>query len=147
MPARSARLLSPFLAAGLLGLAVTSAPAQGYDPYGNNTPYSSAPNETVTVIGPHFRADSTPLNGPLERVSLSKPVHYTTRDLVDPRRAQELRWRVGRAAHEVCQSLAESYPVYPMSTAPTCFREAYNDAIVKIDARITGARLAYWYGY
>jgi hypothetical protein len=58
-----------------------------------------------------------------------------------------LRWKVWRVAHDVCQSLAEAYPVYRMSTAPTCFREAYNDAIVKIDARITGARLSYWYGY
>jgi hypothetical protein len=54
---------------------------------------------------------------------------------------------VWRAAHDVCDQLRDVYPVYRMSTAPTCFREAYENAIVKIDSRITGARLAYWYGY
>jgi UrcA family protein len=69
------------------------------------------------------------------------------RDLVDPRRAKALRWRVWRTAQDVCQSLAEAYPVYTSTSAPPCEREAYNDAMVKIDARITGARLAYQYGY
>jgi hypothetical protein len=79
MPGNSARFLRPLLAAGLFGLVMSPACAQGYDPYGNETPYSSGPNETVTVIGPRFKADSTPLNGPLERVSLK------TDPLYDPR--------------------------------------------------------------
>ncbi|HTT84439.1 MAG TPA: UrcA family protein [Rhizomicrobium sp.] len=135
------------LLGSLFGLAASPVLGQGYDPYASDTPYSAGPNETVTVIAPRFRADSTPLNGPLERVSLSKPIHYTMRDLVDPTRAQVLRWKVWRAAHDVCDRLGEVYPVYPMTTARDCFHDAYNDAIVKIDARITGARLAYWYGY
>ncbi|HEX3667178.1 MAG TPA: UrcA family protein [Rhizomicrobium sp.] len=142
-----ALLLRPVLAAGLFGLAISSASAQGYDPYGDSTPYSGGPGETVTVIAPRFKADSTPLNGPLERVSLSRPVRYTTADLLDPERSQALRWKVWQTAHEVCQSLDEAYPVYRLSTSRPCIRDAYNDAIVKINARITGARLAYWYGY
>ncbi|HEX4159982.1 MAG TPA: UrcA family protein [Rhizomicrobium sp.] len=139
----ASHILRPALIASLFGLAIPAALAQG----AGGTPYVGGPNETVTVIAPHFRADSTPLNGPLERMYLSKPIRYTTRDLLDPARAQVLRWKVWRAAHDVCDQLRETYPVYRMSTAPTCFREAYNDAIVKIDSRITGARLAYWYGY
>ncbi|MGH6877908.1 MAG: UrcA family protein [Rhizomicrobium sp.] len=134
------------LLAGGLVLAASSASAQGYDPSVSQTPYSSGPTETVTVIAPRFHADSTPLNGPLEKVSLSEPVHYTTRDLLNPRRARALRWRVWRTAHQVCERLADAYPVYTLTSAEPCFREAYQNAIVKIDARITGAQLAYWYG-
>ena len=136
-------VLRPALIATLLGLTAPAAFAQGED----GTPYTGGPNETVTVTGPHFRADRMPLNGPLEGVSLSRAIHYTTADLLDPQRAQALRWQVWQTAHEVCQQLDEAYPVYRLSSTRACSRDAYNDAIVKIDARITGARLAYWYGY
>jgi UrcA family protein len=137
------RFLRPALLAALLSLAGSAA---AYAQAGG-TPYSGGPDETVTVFAPHFRADSMPLNAPPERMYLSRPISYTTQDLLDPARAQVLRWKVWRTAHDVCDRLRDVYPVYRMSTAPTCFREAYENAIVKIDARITGARLAYWYGY
>lgn len=144
MSGKSAVLLGAIFAAGLSGLTVSSASAQGYS---YQAPYSSGPNESVTVIAPRFKAETTPLNGPFERLSLSIPVHYNTGDLVDPTRAQVLRWRVWRTAHEVCDRLAEAYPVYTMTSARSCFHDAYYDAISKIDARIAGARMAYWYGY
>jgi|ERR1700679_419321 UrcA family protein len=147
MPGKSARVLHSVLIAGLFGLVASSASAQGYDSQGNDTSYNSAPDETVTVIAPRLKADRTLLNAPPERVSLSRPIHYTTQDLLDPVRAQTLRWNVWRTAHDVCQQLDGAYPVYRMPMSPTCFRDAYNNAIVKINARIAGARLAYWYGY
>jgi UrcA family protein len=136
------------LASGACALvlgAATPVLAQGYDV--SQTPYSAGPNETVTVIAPRFHADSTPLNGPLEKVSLSESVHYRTRDLLTPWGARALRRRVWNKAAEVCGRLADAYPVYTMTSAPPCFREAYTTAMAKIDARITGARLAYYYGY
>jgi UrcA family protein len=135
--------LIPALVAGLLGFTASVALAQG----AGGTPFVGGPNETVTVTAPHYRSDSTPLNGPLERMYLSRPINYTTADLVDPERSQVLRWKVWRTAHDVCDQLRDVYPVYRMSTARDCFRDAYENAIVKIDARISGARLAYWYGY
>ncbi|HEX4080154.1 MAG TPA: UrcA family protein [Rhizomicrobium sp.] len=158
------------LLAGAVGLVASSASAQGYYPqnyypqapqgyyptgpggYFPNgaetplTPYSSGPNESVTVTVPRFRAQTTPLNGPMEEVSLSMPVHYTFRDLVDPVKSQVLRWRVWNAARDVCHRLAVAYPVYTLNSAPSCFHEAYGNAMSKIDARMAGARLAYWYG-
>jgi UrcA family protein len=131
------------LAAGALGYTAVSAAAQGYD--GRPYPYAADSDETVTVVAPRFRADSTPLNGPPEKVSLSESVSYTVQDLVDPAKAELLRWRVWRKAHEICEKLADAYPVYPLTTAPPCYRQAYNDAMAKIEARIAGARLAYWY--
>jgi UrcA family protein len=82
----------------------------------------------------------------MEKVSLSMPVHYTFHDLVDPVQTQALRRRVWRMARNVCERLAEAYPVYTLTGAPSCFHEAYRTAMAKINARAAGARLAYWYG-
>jgi hypothetical protein len=78
MPGKSVLLLRPALVVGLFSLALSSASAQGYSPYAYDAGYSSGPNESVTVMAPRFREDRTPLNGPMERISLSKPIHYST---------------------------------------------------------------------
>jgi len=135
------------LLAGACGLAASAASAQPYDPYADRTPYSGGPTETVTVIGPHFHADSTPLNGPLEKVSLSSSVRYDDLDIATRRGARELRRRVYREAEEVCDRLADVYPVYEMTSSTPCFKSAVDDAMVKADAAIADARLAYWNGY
>jgi UrcA family protein len=126
------------LLAGAAVLATAPAAAQAY---------SGGPNESVTVIAPHFRAQTAPLNAPLEKLSYSLPVHYTFRDLVVPARTRALRGRVWQTAQEVCGRLVEAYPVYTSTSAEPCFREAYNDAMAKIDARAAGARIAYHHGY
>lgn len=136
------------IASGICALAfaaATPAFAQGYGVSDN--PYSGGPSETVTVIAPRFHADSTPLNGPLEKVSLSEPLHYRTSDLLTPWGLHALRRRVWRKAADVCGKLADAYPVYTLTSAPPCLREAYTTAMAKIDARATGARLEYYYGY
>jgi UrcA family protein len=130
-------------AALAIGLAAFVPPAMA-QPYGAT---SGGPNETVTVIAPRFRTETSPLNGPVEPVSLSIPVSYTFHDLVDPVQSQVLRWKVWEAANDVCERLGEAYPGYTMSTARPCAREAFHDAMAKVDAREYGARLAYWYGY
>lgn len=128
---------------------VASSPAfaQDYNPYAASTPYSSGPTESVTVIAPRFRADSTPLNGPLEKVSLSEPVRFTDRDLLSREGTRALRRRVWRTAEEVCGRLADAYPVYTLATAEPCLKEAYENAMVKVRGQVAGVRLAYWYGY
>ncbi|HEY3637757.1 MAG TPA: UrcA family protein [Rhizomicrobium sp.] len=127
----------PFaLGIGLCGLAATSAYAQDY-----------GPNESLTVTVPRFHEERTPLNGTVQKVSLSQHVHYTVRDLTNPARSERLRWRVWQTAQDVCGKLAEAYPFYTMTTAHSCERDAYSDAMAKIDARIAGARIAYGYSY
>jgi UrcA family protein len=143
-PLSSKSALLSAIAAGAIALTLAPALAQEYDV--SATPVVGGPNETVTVIAPRFHADSTPLNGPLEKISLSMPIHYRTADLLTPRGVHALRRRVWHTAAEVCGRLAEAYPVYPSTTSPHCFREAYNTAMARIDARATGARLDY-YGY
>lgn len=141
-------LIPAALGSLLVAAALGAAPAFA-QPYGPDmsSPYSAGPNETVTVIAPRFRAESTPLNGPMEKVSLSEPVAYTFHDLVTRRGAHALRQRVWRTALDVCGRLADAYPVYTLTSAPPCVRTAYTDAMAKVNARITGARLAYYYGY
>ena len=130
-----------------IGLVVASpALAQPYG-YSGQSPYSAGPNETVIVIAPRFRTETSPLNGPVEPVSLSIPVHYTFHDLVDPVSSQVLRWKVWSAARDACERLAEAYPGPTMTTAKPCVREAFRDAMARVEPRIAGARFAYWYGY
>lgn len=129
------------LLAGAAALASAPASAQPYEAY------SAGPNETVTVTAPRFREQTSPLNGPMEPVSYSLPVRYTFRDLVEPGGMHALRGRVWRTAEEVCGRLADAYPVYTSTTSRSCLHDAYFDAMAKLDARATGARLAYYYGY
>ncbi|MGH6888284.1 MAG: UrcA family protein [Rhizomicrobium sp.] len=130
------------IAAGACALAFGAA-----TPVLAQAPYSAGPNESVTVIAPRFHAESTPLNGPMEKLSLSIPVHYRTRDLLTPWGVRALRRRVWRTAAEVCDRLANAYPVYTSTSSPPCFREAYTTAMAKIDARIVGARLEHYRYY
>ena len=137
------RALPLALGISLGGLMTTSTLAQGPDPYAG---YNAGPNESLTVTVPRFHEERTPLNGTAQRVSLSVPVNYTTRDLLTRARSERLRWRIWQTAQQVCENLAEAYPFYPMTTARSphsCARDAYDDAMVKIDARITGAPIAY----
>ena len=134
------------LLAGALGMMALPAAAQN-GPYGYPGPYSAGPNESVTVVAPRFRAQSTPLNGPMERVSYSMPVRYDDLDIATRAGARELRHRVYETARNVCGRLAEAYPVYTLNSSHSCFRDALENAMVKTDSAIWSARQAYWYGY
>jgi UrcA family protein len=95
--------------------------------------------QSVTVIAPHFRADSTRVGGPLERVSLSGTVRYDDLDLQTREGARELRWRVQEQARVICRTLAEAYQVYQMN-GTSCYKDALDNALVKADEAIEAAR-------
>jgi len=116
------------LMAGAVVFAATSAFAQDY-----NGP------ESVTVTAPHFRADSTPLNGTLERVSLSGVVRYDDLNLQTREGARELKWRVREEAQAVCRNLADAYRVYQMN-GTSCYDTALDNALVKADEAIEDSR-------
>ncbi|HEX3430130.1 MAG TPA: UrcA family protein [Rhizomicrobium sp.] len=124
------------LAAASAGLGAVAASAQPV--------YSSGPTETVIVTAPRMHIDSTPLNGPPERVSLSIPVRYDDLDLLSHSGARELRARLWRTAHEVCDRLADAYPVYQLSTDRPCVRTAYENAMVQAYGAINNVRVNYW---
>jgi UrcA family protein len=124
-----------------LGLGIAEASAQA-------APYSNGPTESVEVIAPRFRADTTPLNGPMEKVSYSERVRYDDLNLLTRRGVHELRWRIWDTAQNVCVRLAEAYPVYVSTTEKSCARRAYEDAMVRAYGAISDKRIsaAYWYG-
>jgi UrcA family protein len=115
-------------------LAASSVAAQGYGP------------EQVQVTAPHFRAQSTPLNGPLERVSLSVPVRYDDLDLRTYSGARALRVRVRDAAWQVCGRLAQAYPVRQMP-GTSCYRTALHNALLRADEAVNTARDYRYIGY
>ncbi|HLY05274.1 MAG TPA: UrcA family protein [Rhizomicrobium sp.] len=126
------------LAAAGACLATSSARAQAY---------SGAPNESVIVEAPRLRAETTPLNGPPGRAWLSMNVRYDDLNLLTRSGARALRWRVWRTANQVCDRLADAYPVYQLSTAEPCVREAYENAMVQAYGAISNARVSYRLGY
>lgn len=129
-------------------LAVTALPAAAQSgPYGYPGPYSAGPTESVIVVAPRFHAESTPLNGPMERVSYSGTVRYDDLDIATYGGARELRRRVYEEARTVCGRLREAYPVHTLNSSRSCYRDALDNGLVKADAAITSARQAYWYGY
>lgn len=134
------------LLAGAVGMVALPAAAQN-GPYGYPGPYSAGPNESVTVVAPRFRAQSTPLNGPMERVSYSGTVHYDDLDIATRSGARELKRRVYDEARNVCGRLADAYPVYTLNSSRSCFRDALQNAMLRADSAIWSARQAYWYGY
>lgn len=127
-----------FLAAAGACLATSSALAQAY---------SGGPNESVIVEAPRLRAETTPLNGPPGKASLSVRVRYDDLNLLTHQGAHALRWRVWRAANEVCDRLADAYPVRQLSTAEPCLRTAYENGMVRAYGAISDARVNYSYGY
>jgi UrcA family protein len=133
--------LSVALLAGALGLvfAAPAANAQDYGPYGPPG-YQNGPPEEVTVIAPRYRAEATRLNGPAESLSLSVPVSYNDLDLLTGQGAHALRTRVRDAARDVCGQLADAFPLHK-ANGTSCFKTAYENAIVRANAAITDARL------
>jgi len=138
---------NPNCVRSVLFVAVAGAFAASGSALAQSSPYSGGPTESVTVVAPHLRAESTPLNGPLERTSLSMAVRYDDLNLLTRRGARALRWRIWRTANEVCDRLADAYPGYQLATDKPCARTAYDDAMVKAYGAISDMRVSYRYGY
>ena len=74
-------------------------------------------------------------------------VRYDDLNLLTHGGARALRWRIWRTANEVCNRLADAYPVYQLSTAEPCVREAYENAMVRAYGAISDARVSYRMAY
>lgn len=125
-------------------VSVAAALLAGASALAQQSPYGNGPTESVIVVAPRLHADTPPLNGPLEKASLSMNVRYDDLNLLTRRGARTLRARVWRTANEVCDRLAEAYPVYELSTARPCVREAYENAMVQAYGAINNERVNYW---
>ncbi|HEX3809180.1 MAG TPA: UrcA family protein [Rhizomicrobium sp.] len=120
------------LFAGAMALTAASANAQDYG-------YQNGPTEEVQVIAPQLNSGYTPLNGPLEKASLSVPVRYDDLNLRTRRGARELHLRVQAAAQGVCMQLADVYPVQE-AQGTSCYKAALQNASVRANEAIDDAR-------
>lgn len=110
-------------------------------------PYGNGPSESVIVTAPRLRAETRPLNAPPGPASLSMDVRYDDLNLLTRSGARALRWRVWRTANEVCDRLADAFPVRELSSAPPCVRSAYEGGMVRAYGVISNARVNYRMGY
>ena len=140
-------MTNPFFVNSALCVAVLGGSCATGSALAQTSPYSGGPTESVVVAAPRLRADTSPLNGPLEKASISMSVRYDDLNLLTYRGARALRWRVWRTALEVCEPLADAYPVYEMTTEKPCVRTAYENAMVRAYGAIGDARASYSLGY
>jgi UrcA family protein len=124
------------LLAGGFALAASSALAQDYGPGGPESIIVTAPR-------PHRGSENTPLNGPLEKVSMTASVTYADLDLRTFEGASTLRQRVRDEARNICGNLEA---VYPVRQAPgtSCYRSAVETGLVQADEAISNARRNYY---
>jgi UrcA family protein len=135
------------LAGSALALMLTAAPACAQDYGSNGDGYDNGPNETVEVIAPNFNYERKPVGAPPGKLSLSEPVSYGDLDLRTGEGAHELRARVRDAAREICERLADAYPV-EQATGTHCYKDAVDAAMLRADTAIGTARnYAYADGY
>jgi len=130
------RLGMAALIAGVFGLALAAQSAS-----------AQSDNEEVRITAPHFRQpDPSRLNGPLEKVSLSGVVYYNDLDLRSRGGARELRMRVRDKAAQVCDEIADAYPVRE-EPGTSCFKEALETGMVQANEAIADARMYRHYSY
>jgi UrcA family protein len=124
--------------AGAIGAILATSAAHALDYDRDRATYASS-TETIEVIAPRLRVERAPLNGPVNKISLSRHVRYDDLNLRTARGASELRARVRDAAQDVCGTLAQAYPV---AEAPgtSCYKTALQDALLRVDGAIRDAR-------
>jgi UrcA family protein len=138
---------SPYYGSDAQGVPYASGSSGQGAPYNYGSPYNYGPSENVIVVAPRLRIETQPLNGTLGRAWLSTDVRYDDLDIATRAGANELRGRIWRAANEVCDRLADAYPVRELTSDRGCLRGAYENGMVRAYGVINNARLLYWTGY
>jgi UrcA family protein len=123
---------------GVLGalLAVSAVQARDVD---RDVTIQNTSGEKIEVYAPRFRVDRSPLNGPVNKISLSRSVYYDDLDLRTASGARELRLRVHDMARDICSQLEDASPV-PEAPGTSCYRTAVKDAMWRADDAIRDAR-------
>jgi len=133
----SVRLTSKLKLGAIAGAAMFIASAAGAQDFDRDR---SDTTETIRVYAPrHFTVERRPMNGPVQKISLSRSVRYDDLDLRTRTGARELRMRVSAAAADICSQLADISRVHEQP-GTSCFTDAKQDALVRADAVIRDAR-------
>ena len=123
---------------GVLGALFAISPVLARD-VDRDVASQTSSTEKIEVYAPHFRVDRSSVNGPVNKIALSRAVRYDDLDLRTARGARELRLRVHDMARDICSQLEEAYPV-PEAPGTSCYRTAVKDAMWRADDAIRDAR-------
>jgi len=125
------KTLTTILAAGAIALTLaTSAWAQ----------YYAGPTEDVIVRAPHYGPQRSEIGAPIQNVSLSREVRFDDLDLRTVWGARVLRNRLRQTALNLCRQLDNQYVT--LDDNRSCYRAAYEDAMMQADDVIRSTRVA-----
>ena len=114
------------------------------DPYAlNEAGYdTNAVEENDVVVMPEYSTITRErLNGPVDKISTSRIVHFGDLDLASDYDRQILRDRVEQAAASVCNQLDREVGGVAVDDRDTCYDNAVRQAMHRVNARYDG------YGY
>jgi UrcA family protein len=129
------------LLAGAFAGGMAAIPAAAQD-YGYGAPGAYSNPEDVIVQAPrmrHYTPQRSTIGAPIEDVGISAPVRYGDLDLTTDWGVRKLHTRIFVAARKLCQRLDNRYPITVSDGAPSCYRQAVNDAMAQADAAVDRA--------
>ncbi|MBS0273537.1 MAG: UrcA family protein [Proteobacteria bacterium] len=127
------------LLAGAFAAGLAALPAAAQD-YGYGAPGASP--QDVIVQAPrmrHYTPQRSTIGAPIVDVGLSAPVRYDDLDLTTDWGVRKLHTRIFVAARRLCQRLDNRYPITVSDGAPSCYRQAVDDAMMQADAAVDRA--------
>jgi len=125
------KTLTTMLATGAVALTLAaSASAQDY----------ASPTEQVIVRAPHYGPQRSDIGAPIESVSMSREVRFDDLDLRTVWGARVLRSRLRETALNLCRQLDNQY--ITLDSNRSCYRDAYEDAMMQADDAIRATRIA-----
>ena len=129
------------LLAGAFGTCITVLPAAAQDDR-YDAPGAYSTTEEVIIQAPrtrHYAPQRSTIGAPIEDVGLSAPVRFDDLDLTTDWGVHKLHNRIFIAARRLCQRLDNRYPITVSDGAPSCYRQAVNDAMAQADAAVDRA--------
>jgi UrcA family protein len=123
------------------GVALPAA-AQDYGNYDAPDAYSNSGPEEVIIQAPrmrHYTPQRSTIGAPIEDVGTSAPVRFDDLDLTTDWGVRKLHDRIFIAARTLCRRLDNRYPVTVSDGAPSCYRQAVDDAMAQADAAVDRA--------
>ena len=125
------KTLTTMLATGAVALTLAaSASAQ----------YYASPTEQVIVRAPQYGPQRSEIGAPIENVSMSREVRFDDLDLRTVWGARVLRSRLRETALNLCRQIDNQYVT--LDDNRSCYRDAYEDAMMQADDAIRATRVA-----
>lgn len=132
--------LKAALLAGAFGACIAALPAAAQDDGGYDAPGAYSSTEEVIIQAPRYRGPQrSTIGAPIEDVGISAPVRFDDLDLTTDWGVHALHTRIFVAARTLCQRLDNRYPITVSDGAPSCYRQAVNDAMAQADAAVDRA--------